>query len=76
MLSTKASTEQLALPDFSNITFVEIDIDSTSHSINTEKGIFTYLPELDLQGLILNAAQGASSRKSSTISHAKLDKTG
>lgn len=66
----------MALPDSSNITFVELDIGSTSHSINTEKGIFMYLSELDLQGLILNAAQGASSRNSSTFSYAKLDKRG
>lgn len=77
VLTTKTLTKRLALPSFSNITWLENDIvDNSTYTQNTAKGIFTYLPEFDLQGLILNAAQDASSRNGGANSHAKLDKTG
>ncbi len=38
-----------------------------------EKGVFTYTPNFELQGIILDQAATASSRNSSTPTHAKLD---
>jgi hypothetical protein len=80
VISSKISTKQILLPAFTNITLLDVGITGTlsnvKQSINTAKGIFTYLPEADIQGLLLNSAQDASSRTGGTNSHAKLDKTG
>ena len=74
-LSTTGSTELLALPSFSNSTGLEDD-GANIKAQTTAQCIFTYAPESDLWGLIMNAAQDASSRNGGTSSHAKLDKTG
>ncbi|KAM0724045.1 hypothetical protein Q7P37_000225 [Cladosporium fusiforme] len=42
----------------------------------TELGTFSFAPDLDLQGLILNSAQDASGRSGGVSGHRKLDKTG
>lgn len=42
-------------------------------SIRNEKGVFTYSPNYDLQGRILNLAASASSRDNSTRKHDKID---
>lgn len=42
----------------------------------TERGIFTFAPDLDLQGLVLNSAQDASDRNGGVSHHRKLDKSG
>lgn len=49
-------------------------INKSFYTKNIAKEIFTYISALDLQGLLLNAAQNASSQIESTIAHAKLDK--
>ncbi|KAI4130877.1 MAG: hypothetical protein LQ347_003209 [Umbilicaria vellea] len=83
VLSSRLSTHQILLPSFANITLLnKLDITATLSDadlfINTAKGIFTYLPETYIQGLLLNSAQDASNRTQAggTNSHAKLDKTG
>ncbi len=38
--------------------------------------MFTFMPEYDLQGTMLDVAADASSRRNGTNSHAKMDKTG
>ncbi|KAA6416372.1 MAG: hypothetical protein FRX48_01092 [Lasallia pustulata] len=81
--SSRLSTEQIFLPAFTNRTLLnQADIadllSDVDHFRNTERGIFSYLPATDIQGLLLNSAQDASSRTQAggTNSHAKLDKTG
>ena len=77
VLSTTTSQTSITIPDFSNITMINSsDINAPPKSLNLDTGIFSYLPELDLQGVILNAAQDASPRNNSQTVHAKLDKTG
>ncbi|KAL9617515.1 MAG: hypothetical protein Q9160_007673 [Pyrenula sp. 1 TL-2023] len=45
-------------------------------SVNEAKGIFTFMPQNELQGFILNSASGASARsENSTVVHDKLDNT-
>ena len=83
VLSSRSLTEQILLPAFTNTTLLgQTNITGLISEIDnfktTERGIFSFLPGIDIQGLLLNSAQDASSRTQAggTNSHAKLDKTG
>ena len=77
VFSTKRSTEQMALPSFMDVSRLNDQIiESFTYTTRTSQGTFTYVPQFDLQGLILDAVQYASCQNGAPNSHTKLDKTG
>ncbi len=68
----------LSVPQYSNASDIYWRNITWLHplqSLRKEKGIFTYSPNYDLQGRILNLAASATSRDNTTQKHAKLDDT-
>ena len=71
-----SSSPKLKVPQYSaasatfwqNLTWLE-----PMPSIRSDKGIFTYSPNYDLQDLILNAAASATSRDGTAQNHSKID---
>ncbi|MCJ1403821.1 hypothetical protein MMC11_007044 [Xylographa trunciseda] len=45
------------------------------YQVNTDKGLFTYAPEFDQQGTMLDQAAGASNRTGGTSAHSKVDRS-
>lgn len=79
IISSKTTAHQMLLPGYSNTTILQKPWHSEYRSIynlNTAEGMFTFMPEYDLQGTMLDVAADASSRINGTNSHAKMDKTG
>ncbi|MCJ1226316.1 hypothetical protein MMC12_002966 [Toensbergia leucococca] len=82
VLSLKNTAQQIMLPAYSNTTLLKgMPYHSALrniYNVNTDKGLFTYAPEFDLQGTMLDLAAGASNRTrgtNTTSAHSKLDKT-
>ena len=75
--STASASATIPVPAFTN-TFGILDVfgDNSSYTKNTNLGTFTYVPEFNLQGLILNHAREASSRTGGINNHTKIDRTG
>jgi len=68
----------LSVPQYSNASdkyWWNITWLSPWPSLRNEKGFFTYSPNYDLQGRILNLAASATSRDNTTQRHAKIDNT-
>lgn len=71
--SSQTTTGTIQLPAYTNTSW--IDSGNTPAPINVDKGIFTFDPGWDLQGLILNSAASASNRTGGPTTHPKLDRT-
>ena len=69
----KNMTVAMALPGYQNSSWM--DGGHVPPAQDEASGIFSFIPEWDIQGLILNSASGASSRTGGNVTHPKLDRT-
>ena len=71
--------QPITLPGYSNTTLLEnMPYHSQFRNIyqtNTDKGLFTFAPEFDQQGTMLDQAAGASNRTGGTNAHSKMDRS-
>ncbi|MCJ1378611.1 hypothetical protein MMC17_001710 [Xylographa soralifera] len=79
VISTRETVQQIALPSYSNITLLAgMPYHSNLRNIyqnNTDKGLFTFAPEFDQQGTMLDQAAGASNRTGGASAHGKMDRS-
>lgn len=88
VLTTTNTTYNLPLPAFSNwtgfsagndITSALVDMSHSNYTTNNAQGTFTWMPEFDLPGSILQVARDASNRSDMNAglrTHPKLDRSG